>query len=97
LKSYGDEPEVIGANRETPVKSLKGMKGSSPKKATRLTAQLQCPHTNARSVGNKQEELEATELLESYDLVAITETWWEESCVLSAATDGYSLFSRDRR
>jgi len=28
---------------------------------------------------NKQEELEVTMLLESNDLVAITETWWGES------------------
>jgi len=37
LKSYGDEPQsskVIGANRETPVKYLKGMKGCSSKKVT---------------------------------------------------------------
>ena len=67
-------PEVIGANRETPVKYLSGIKGCSSKKVTRLTAQLTCLYTNARSMGNKQEELEATVLLESYNLVAITET-----------------------
>ncbi|PKU32012.1 hypothetical protein llap_17681 [Limosa lapponica baueri] len=43
------------------------------------TAQLKCLYTNACSVGNKQEELEATMLLERYDIVAITETWWDES------------------
>ncbi|GAB0210294.1 maestro heat-like repeat-containing protein family member 7 [Grus japonensis] len=47
-------------------------------------------------MGNKQEELEATMLLESYDLVAITETWWAESHDWSAAIDGYNLFRRDR-
>ena len=100
LKSYREEPgapEVIGANRETPVKYLKGIKGCSSKKVTRPTAQLKCLHTNARSMGNKQEELEATVLLESYDLVAITETWWDESHDWSAAIDGYKLFRRDRR
>ena len=30
-------------------------------------------------MGKKQEQLEATMLLEIYDLVAITETWWDES------------------
>ena len=49
-------PEVIGANRETPVKYLKGIKVCSSKKVTRLTAQLKCLYTNARSMGNKQEE-----------------------------------------
>ncbi|GAB0190587.1 mitochondrial enolase superfamily member 1 [Grus japonensis] len=48
-------------------------------------------------MGNKQEELEATVLLESYDLVAITETWWDESNDWSAAINGYRLFRRDRR
>ncbi|KAK4821003.1 hypothetical protein QYF61_010734 [Mycteria americana] len=36
---------------------------------------MKCPYMNAHSMGNKQEELQATVLLESYDLVAITETW----------------------
>ena len=45
-------------------------------------------------MGNKQEE--ATMLLESYDLVAITEIWWDESHDWSAAINGYRLFRRDR-
>jgi len=80
-KSYRYEPgalEVIGANRETPEKYLKGMKGVSFKKVSRLAVQLKCLYNNAHSMGNKQEELEATVLLESYDLVAVTETWWDE-------------------
>ena len=47
-------------------------------------------------MGNKQ-DLEATMLLESYDLVAITETWWDESHNWSMAIDGYRLFRRDRQ
>ena len=100
LKSYGDEPgapEVIGANRETAVKYLKGIKVCSSKKVTQPTAQLKCLYTNAHSMGNKQEELEATMLLESYDVVAITETWWDESHDWSATIDGYRLFRRDRQ
>jgi len=45
----------------------------------------------------KQEELEATVLLESYDLIAIAETWWDEFHDWSVAIDGYRLFSRDRQ
>ncbi|PKU34424.1 nedd4-binding protein 2-like 2 [Limosa lapponica baueri] len=48
-------------------------------------------------MGNKQEELEATLLLKSYDLVAITETWWDESHDWRVAIDGYRVFIRDRR
>ncbi|PKU31484.1 adaptin ear-binding coat-associated protein 1 [Limosa lapponica baueri] len=47
-------------------------------------------------MGNKQEELEAIIQQENYDIVAITETWWEDSHNWSAAIDGYQLFRRDR-
>jgi len=45
-----------------------------PVSGVRLTAQLKCIYTNAHSMGNKQEELEAIVQQDSYDLVAITET-----------------------
>ncbi|KAM9591180.1 uncharacterized protein ACIBXB_006077 isoform 1-T3 [Morphnus guianensis] len=59
--------------------------------------QLKCIFANARSMGNKQEELEAIVQQDSYDLVAITETWWDNSHDWSAAMDGYKLFRRDRQ
>jgi len=55
-----EAPEVTGATRETPVKSLRGIKGCSSEKVTQPTAQLKRLYTNAHSVGDKQEELEAT-------------------------------------
>jgi len=94
LNSYSDEPgarQVIGANRETPVKYLQGIRGCSSKKVTWPTAQLKRLYTSACSMGKKQEEWEATVLLESYDLLAITETWWGESHNRSAAVNGYTL------
>ncbi|OPJ81218.1 hypothetical protein AV530_017088 [Patagioenas fasciata monilis] len=75
LKSYGNKaeaPEIIEANRETPVKYFKGSKSCTSKNVMWPTAQLKSLYTN---MGNKQEELEATMLLEGYILVAITETW----------------------
>ncbi|PKU44773.1 rna-directed dna polymerase from mobile element jockey- hypothetical protein [Limosa lapponica baueri] len=48
-------------------------------------------------MGNKQEELEATMLLESHDLVAITETSWNECHDWSTTVDGSRLFRRDRQ
>ncbi|KAK4806238.1 LOW QUALITY PROTEIN: hypothetical protein QYF61_013382 [Mycteria americana] len=87
----------MGAKREMPVKCLKARKGCSYMKETRTTAQLKCLYTNARSMGNKQEELEAIVHQENYDMVAITETWWGDSHNWSAAMDGYKLFRRDRR
>ncbi|TRZ12996.1 hypothetical protein HGM15179_014111 [Zosterops borbonicus] len=77
LQFYGDEkgiPEVTEANRETPENYLKGIKGFSSRKVTQLTAQLKYLYTDAHGMDNKQEEMKATILLESYNLVAITET-----------------------
>jgi len=44
----------------------------------RLIAQLKCIYTSACSMGNKQKELEAIVQQDSYDLVAVTETWWDD-------------------
>uniref|UniRef100_A0A8B9C3Y3 Reverse transcriptase domain-containing protein n=1 Tax=Anser brachyrhynchus TaxID=132585 RepID=A0A8B9C3Y3_9AVES len=60
-------------------------------------ARLKCIYTNARSMGNKQDELEAIVQREGYDLVAIMETWWDHSHDWSAAMSGYRLFRRDRQ
>jgi len=62
----------------------------------RLTAQIKCVYTNACSMGNKQEELEAIVQQDSYDVVAITEMWWDNSHDWHAVMDGYRLFRKDR-
>ena len=48
-------------------------------------------------MSNKQGELETIVQQASYDLVAITETWWDHSHDWSAAMDGYKLFRMDRQ
>ena len=63
----------------------------------RSIAQLKCIYTHACSMGNKQEELEAIARQENYDVVAITETWWDDSHNWSAAMDGYKLFRKGRQ
>ena len=55
---------------ETPEYGHEGIRAA----ATQKEAQLRCLSTNARSMGNKQEELEAIVRLESYDIVSIMET-----------------------
>jgi len=90
-------PQVVGPNKEASVKHLKGNKGCSSMKVTRLKAQMKWCYTNTHSMGNKQEDLEATMLLESYDLIALIETWWDESHDWSVAIYGYRLFRRDRQ
>lgn len=46
-------------------------------------------------MGNKREELKATVLLESYDLVVVPETRWDGSHDWSVTNNGYRLFRRD--
>lgn len=47
-------------------------------------ARLKCMYTNARSMDNKQEELEAIVELENYGITAMTETWCNDSYNWSA-------------
>ncbi|KAM9285923.1 ubiquitin carboxyl-terminal hydrolase 42-like [Cariama cristata] len=54
-------------------------KSSGVAKVTQPTAQLKCLYTNARNMGNRQEELEATVPLESYD-------FWKSAVMYSAAS-----------
>lgn len=53
-------------------------------------------YTSACSMGNKQEELEATVQRESCDIVSIVEMWWDDSHDWSIAINGHKLFRRDR-
>lgn len=50
--------------------------GGKPESEVKSATQLKCMYTNTFSMGNKQEELEAMVLQESYDFFAITEMWW---------------------
>jgi len=47
-------------------------------------------------MGNKQEELEAITQQDGYDLVAIRETWWDNSHDWHNVMEGYRLFRKDR-
>ncbi|KAK4805875.1 hypothetical protein QYF61_025742 [Mycteria americana] len=92
------DTEAIGAKKlVSPVKPLKAQKGCSSVKETWTTAQLKCLYAIARSMGNKQEELEAIVHQENDDMFATTETWWADSHNWSVATDGYKLFRRDKQ
>lgn len=46
-------------------------------------------------MGRQQEELEATVLLDSYDLVVTPETQWDGSHDWSVTNNGHRLFRRD--
>ena len=47
-------------------------------------------------MGNKQDELELLIQQNKYDIIGITETWWEETHDWNVVTGGYKLFWRDR-
>jgi len=64
---------------EVPENSHIGIRASPPIKVAGSIAQLKCIYTNACSMGNEQEQLEATVQLENWDTVVITETWWDDS------------------
>ena len=53
-------------------------------------------YTNAHSMGNKEEELQIHVRSGDYDLVAITEMWWDSSRDWNVVMDGYVLLRKDR-
>ncbi|XP_073188209.1 uncharacterized protein [Lepidochelys kempii] len=63
----------------------------------RSTGYLKCLYTNAQSLGNKQGELEVLVMSRNYDVIGITETWWDNSYDWSTVMDGYKLFRKDRQ
>ena len=56
---------------EVPENNHIGIRASPPEKVSESVTQLKCIYTNARSMGNKQEELEAIAQLENCDIVVI--------------------------
>ena len=53
--------------------------------------ELRCLHTNAQSMGNQQEELEVRIKERDYDLIGITETWWDNSHNWNNRIVGYDI------
>ena len=101
----GDEPWSSKGSRvievletmEAPKNGHIGIEASPPRKVAGSVAQLKHIYTSACSMGNKREELEAIVQQENYDIVAITETWWDDLQNWSAAMDGYKLFRSERQ
>ena len=82
---------------EVPENGHVRIRVSPSKKVAGTIAPLKCIYTNACSMGNKQEELEAILQQENYDIVAITETWWDDLHNCSTAMDSYKPFRRGRQ
>ncbi|KAK4806872.1 hypothetical protein QYF61_012593 [Mycteria americana] len=79
-------------NKSSEECSLNPSKGKNPK-----SSHLKCMYSDIHSLGNKQEELELCAQPESYDVIGITETWWENSHDWKTTMDGYKLFWKDRK
>jgi len=81
---------------EAPENGHVEIRASPTKKVVGSIGQLKSIYTNAYSMGNKQEELEAIVQQEKYNIIAITETWWDELHNWNAAIH-YKLFRRSRQ
>lgn len=53
-----------------------------------LGTQLKCIYANARSMRNKEEELEMYICLKGHDLIGIIEIWWVSSSDWSVGMEG---------
>ena len=94
--AHGNSVTLEGGKGK-PQTCLGGIREGSSEEATRPVVKLKCLYTSVHSMGNKQEELEAVVQLGKCYLIAITETWWDESHDWNALTEDYRLFRRDRQ
>ncbi|PKU49495.1 nipped-b-like protein [Limosa lapponica baueri] len=84
-KDSRDGLEIMEAH----VNDQVGIRASPTKNVMGSIAQLKCIYTNAHTMGNKQQELEAIVQPVNYDIVAVTDTWWNDMHSWSAPLDGY--------
>lgn len=54
-------------------------------------------YTDACSMSNKQDDLEVQVFSQSYGVIGISETWWDESNDWIAGMEGYGLFRSDNQ
>jgi len=73
---------------------LKGTTGAKFERGA--CPKLRCFYTNAQSLGNKQGELEILTQENKYDVIGITETWWDDAYSWNTELKGYNLFKRNR-
>lgn len=60
-------------------------------------AHLKCLYRNATNMRKKQNEPEVLESSQSYNIIGIGESWWNESHDWSPGMEVYWLFVRDRQ
>jgi len=52
---------------------------------------LVCKYTNAQSLGNKQDKLEAILRMDDIDMMGITEMWWDPTQDWNVNVEGFTL------
>ena len=68
------------------------------KASSSIYKKLSCVLVNARSIGNKLEELQLCAAVEKPNILAITESWGKEEIVDGEISlPGYTLFRKDRK
>jgi len=82
---------------EAPENGHTGIEVPPPRKEARSVAQLKYIYTNASSMDKKQNKLEAIMQQKNNDIVAITETWQDDSHNWSVVVDSYKRFKRGRQ
>ncbi|XP_009874110.1 PREDICTED: IQ domain-containing protein G-like, partial [Apaloderma vittatum] len=95
IKSLEKQLQDVKKETKIELQVQAGISTRSHKKVLGSLAHLKRIYTNVCSTGNKQEELVAMMQQEDFDIVPITEMWWDASYDWSATTDGYKLFRRD--
>lgn len=91
-----DHPNVIDRMEQRACRPSGGRRKSLNKRHGGMINGLQCLYTNAQSMGNKQDELELLVQQTKYDIIGITETWWDKSHDWNVIMEGYNLFQRNR-
>lgn len=69
---------------------------AAPRSTEALGAHLKCLYTSAWTMRNKQDELEVSILSYSYDIIGISETWWDETQHWTAGKESCRLLRKDR-
>lgn len=61
------------------------------------TMHPKCFYTNACSMRNEQEVPKAVAQFQRFDIIVVSETWWDEPCDWSALLDTCTLFKWGRQ
>jgi len=88
--------EGTQVTQRAPEEHHKVIPATPASKPSSTTAQFKCLYANTCSMGNKREELGMCTCLQGYDLIDITEKWWDISYHKSVGIEGQRFFRKNR-